>query len=157
MFSSLSTTPRSSILQNYIDGQAVKPSRKAAVSAEARELFPRPHEHVLRQRFSVLRVSAHAQAERMNTAHMGPVNTLERAGIAGLRPAYHFTHEIDRIIHSSVDRRHCHQFHILSVGNVVLSSYLEMPEGGRLLESRSVAFPNSVVGHTSSADSTGRT
>ena len=65
---------------------------------------------------------------------MGPVDTLERVGIAGLRLEHHLVHQIDRVIHFSVDPRRRRQFHCVSVCNVVLPSFPEMPEDVRLFE-----------------------
>ena len=61
----------------------------------------------------------------MNPAHMGPVDTLERVAIAGLRLAHHLIHQIDRVIHFRVDPPHRRQFHCISVLNVVLQKCLE--------------------------------
>ena len=41
----------------------------------------------------MLRVTTHARAKRVNTTDMGPINALERVGVARLSPADHAVHQ----------------------------------------------------------------
>ena len=89
----VTTYRRDFITRSCILREISGPGRELALSPEAGELLPGPDEDVLRQGIGVLRVTTHARAKRVNTTDMGPVNALERVGVARLSPADHAVHQ----------------------------------------------------------------
>src|SRR4029079_2441909 len=63
--------------QHDVYRNSVNPCRESAFSPELRKLFPRPHEHVLRQLFSSNPASTHSRAECKNPIYVSVVKPLE--------------------------------------------------------------------------------
>lgn len=73
------------IRQHDVHCNSVNPCRERAVTSELRKLFPRPHEHILRQLFTANLASTHPRAKRENPIHVCGVETLECASVTRRR------------------------------------------------------------------------